>query len=282
MCEKNVFFSFFPNITSILPYLNIVPIIVKPIFYLFLITQIISLTACKTDTERILPIRYTVQGIDVSHHQGKIRWDTIAAQNIQFAFMKATEGRRHIDTMFGRNWAESKRVKIKRGAYHFFRPSLPPEEQARNYINTVILEYGDLPPVIDVEVTDNMEREEIVKQLKEFLQLIKAEYNIQPIIYTPYQFYNKYLAAEFKDYPLWIGHYSKNEPQLAAGVEWIFWQYGERGRLRGIRNSYVDLNVFNGTLDELQQMCLSGALLSQKNVAHTTNVPVKTQHLKMF
>ena len=51
--------------------------------------------------------RFAVQGVDVSHHQGKIDWVALAASDVQFAFIKATEGTDHRDTMFERNWAGS-------------------------------------------------------------------------------------------------------------------------------------------------------------------------------
>lgn len=36
--------------------------------------------------------KYPVRGVDVSHYQGDIDWDTLANQGIDFAFIKATEG----------------------------------------------------------------------------------------------------------------------------------------------------------------------------------------------
>jgi GH25 family lysozyme M1 (1,4-beta-N-acetylmuramidase) len=32
------------------------------------------------------------QGIDVSHYQGTINWNTVKANGVSFAFIKATEG----------------------------------------------------------------------------------------------------------------------------------------------------------------------------------------------
>jgi hypothetical protein len=46
-----------------------------------------------------LAARY-VQGVDVSHHQGAIDWRTLAADDIAFAYIKATEGTDHVDARF--------------------------------------------------------------------------------------------------------------------------------------------------------------------------------------
>ena len=162
-----------------------------------------------------------------------------------------------------------KRVGIKRGAYHFFRPTIPAEEQARNFMNVVDMQYGDLPPVLDVEVDENLTREEVVKGIKDWLYLVEMEYSIRPIIYTHYKFYNKFIAGEFDKYPIWIAKYGGEAPRLGS-VQWTFWQYGNRGILRGVEGN-VDFNVFKGSHEELEKICLSGAMLSGNEMNRSIN-----------
>jgi len=78
-------------------------------------------------------------------------------------------------------------------------------------------------------------------------------------------FYNRHLAGYFSEYPLWIARYHRREPSLACGTDWVFWQYGHRGRLEGIAGP-VDFNVFHGSLEQLEALCLpvSGALSSAR------------------
>ncbi len=227
----------------------------------------VTLFGCESDTERMEG--YEVHGIDLSHYQSKISWDSVAAQGIAFAFVKATEGRQHLDKKYCENWQEMKRVGIKRGAYHFFRPTIPAEEQARNFMNVVDMQYGDLPPVLDVEVDENLSREEVVKGIKDWLYLIEMEYSIRPIIYTHYKFYNKFIAGEFDKYPIWIAKYGGEAPRLGS-VQWTFWQYGNRGILRGVEGS-IDFNVFKGSHEDLEKICLSGAMLSGNEMHHSLN-----------
>jgi lysozyme len=47
---------------------------------------------------------HEVRGIDVSHHQGQIDWDALAAHHVAFAYIKATEGETFNDPRFSRNW----------------------------------------------------------------------------------------------------------------------------------------------------------------------------------
>jgi lysozyme len=214
---------------------------------------------CESDTARIKG--YEVHGIDLSHYQSTVQWDTVAKQGISFAFVKATEGKQHTDALFRQNWLQMQQHGIKRGAYHFFRPSVNGEVQARNFMESVEMTYGDLPPVLDVETDDDLPREVVVREMKEWLYWVELKYSIKPIIYTHYKFYNKFIAGEFDKYPIWIAKYGGEPPRLGAGVRWWFWQYGNRGKLEGI-DGYVDFNVFYSTKEELDRISLSGAMLS--------------------
>ncbi|MEQ8706578.1 MAG: GH25 family lysozyme [Phaeodactylibacter sp.] len=197
---------------------------------------------------------YEVHGIDVSHYQADIDWNVVAAQGVQFAFVKASEGMTLIDTLFCENWFELKEANIRRGAYHFFRPRTPVFEQAMNFQTTVKIESSDLPPVLDVEVLDGVSKVELVSSVLTWLYLTEIHYGVKPILYTNLKFYNKYLAGHFDEYPLWIARYSRREPTLACGREWQFWQYGNRGSLEGIEGP-VDFNVFQGDLHKLDSLC---------------------------
>jgi len=217
--------------------------------------------SCKEETVRRSD--YEVQGIDVSHYQSIVNWDTVAAQDIDFAFVKATEGFSLRDSMFCLNWSEMQRVGLKRGAYHFFHPSIPAEIQARNFMQTVELGLGDMPPVLDVEVLENVSKVKLLASMRQWLYLVEIKYNIKPIIYTNLVFYNKYLAGHFKDYPLWVARYSRREPTMACGRDWTFWQYGSAGKLRGVQGK-VDFNVFSGSMFQLEDLCInSGVVVSE-------------------
>jgi len=208
--------------------------------------------ACQLETKRMS--NYAVHGIDVSHHQSFINWDSVAMAEVDFAFVKATEGMTFSDSLFRQNWPKIKSAGIKRGAYHFFRPRTAADEQASNFTAHVELEEGDLPPVLDVEVLDGVSKVQLLTGILNWLYLIEIHYGVRPILYTNLKFYNKYLAGHFDEYPLWIARYNTREPTLACGRDWQFWQYGNRGRVDGITGD-VDFNVFYGSLQQLDSLC---------------------------
>lgn len=223
------------------------------ILFLFL------LFSCNNTTTRL--DTFDVHGIDISRYQSIINWEKIWEQDIHFAFAKATEGKEHKDTTFQRNWLEMKRVGIKRGAYHFFRPTISATVQAQNFIKFVDIEGGDLPPVLDVEVTDGVSKTELLDGIRAWLFQVEINYDIKPIIYTNQDFFNEYIAGHFEDYPIWIARYSSwRKPRLDSNQKWHFWQYGNKGKLEGIEGN-VDFNVFKGSLNELEELCLPQSMV---------------------
>ncbi len=204
-----------------------------------------------------MPSRYDIHGIDVSRYQGNIDWEAVRTMRddnvgLQFSFIKATEGETRIDPLFRRNWVNAGEEKMAKGAYHFFHPSRSGEAQAKNFIRTVTLTTGDLPPVLDIEKTNGQSKERIQEGAATWLKLVEEHYGVKPIIYTNVSFYENYLAGRFDDYKLWVAHYlQKNKPRISR--EWTFWQHSETGRVNGIKAT-VDFNAFNGDFYDLERL----------------------------
>jgi len=230
---------------------------------LILIGALAVLAACNEQTVR--KDGFGVHGIDVSHYQKQVDWQRVAAQDVRFAFVKASEGQSMQDTIFCKNWDAMQAAGIIRGAYHFFRPGISAELQARNFLSIVDLQHGDLPPVLDVEVTDGYSTEHLAQGVKSWLAIVEDAYKVKPIVYSNQKFYNQHLAQRVDGYPVWIARYSEwRTPLMADGRTWHFWQYGNRGNLIGIKGN-VDFNVFNGSLADLQNLtiCRPGPLLDR-------------------
>lgn len=204
-----------------------------------------------------MPGHYSVHGIDVSKYQHTIDWESVKAMNvndirIRFAFIKATEGNINEDRFFRRNWKRAKETNVTRGAYHFFLATKSGKTQAENFIKSVDLETGDLPPVLDIEQTYGVPPSKLRERAKEWLNTVENYYSVKPIIYTNVDFYTRYLGETFDQYPLWVAHYfQKGRPRIHR--DWHFWQHSETGRVNGII-SKVDFNVFNGDSTAFQSL----------------------------
>lgn len=197
-----------------------------------------------------IPANYSVHGIDVSSYQGKINWQKVKAMNddgvhIKFAFIKATEGILMTDPYFQRNWREAPKAGLICGAYHYFLPQKSGLWQAKFMLQTVKIEKGDLPMVVDVEKLYRTTPEKMRIQLKLFIHQVETKTGVKPIIYTNLSFYQDYLKGYFDEYPLWIAHYYQPKLKVGSNTNWQFWQHSDRARINGI-NERVDMSIFKG------------------------------------
>ena len=194
---------------------------------------------------------YPINGIDVSHHQGEIRWDKVGKQNIQFAFIKASEGTSFTDRSMDRNVKGCEKENIKYGFYHYFRFCRKGKKQAEHFISTISGQNWSLPPVIDVEFDgncmDSIGQNEI-KEIKSFINYADSVLGTSCIVYTNKHFFKRHLKKEALDQPVWIAELSK---KMKFKNPWKFWQYNHKGKVPGIRG-HVDLNVFNGNQEQWQ------------------------------
>src|SRR5688572_13662578 len=96
----------------------------------------------------------TTDGIDISHWQNEIDWTRVAGAGKRFAFMKASEDHDYVDPTYGLNRARAKAAGLRVGAYHFAQPSKTSGDalaEADHFLDTAVIDSGDLPPVLDLE-----------------------------------------------------------------------------------------------------------------------------------
>ena len=187
---------------------------------------------------------FPLRGIDVSHHQGRIDWRRVAADDVVFAIIKATEGGDHVDDAFAENLRGARAAGLVVGAYHFFTFCRPGADQAKNFISQVPLGEQLLPPVVDIEFHGNCPRrpspDELNAELLAFLGPVEAAYGKPAILYITDE------AA-----PIYSAHMPIRRRWLRSlrgplnEDDWVYWQYLDTGRVDGIDGD-VDLNVLKG------------------------------------
>lgn len=202
-----------------------------------------------------------VQGYDVSVYQGAFSW---AAPGISFGAARISDGSGYIDPEFDHNWSTLKARGLIRAAYQFFEPGEDEVAQANLVIQKVgKLGAGDLPVMLDVEVTGGQSAATIRARSLHWLQLVEAGTGKRPFVYSYASFLESYLGSGFGSYPLWIANYGASCPSVPAGwSNWVFWQYSDGG-------GALDHDVFNGS--EAQLKALAGVVLppTPKPVAPT-------------
>src|SRR5262245_36586902 len=166
----------------------------------------------------------TLPGIDVSEYQGNIDWNAVKASGIVFAIARVDDGF-YMDKKFDQNWPAMKAAGIIRGAYQFFEPGDDPSALADIMIQKMgPLGEGDLPPMLDVEVTGGQPPSVINDRIHVWIDKVQAATGRKPLIYTGKYFWNDNVgSADFASYPLVLAAYVSGCPDTpSAWGSWTF------------------------------------------------------------
>jgi len=206
---------------------------------------------------RVCAAGATTKGVDVSYYNGTINWTTVKNAGYDFAFIRISDGTGFHDPKFAANWAGARAAGVVRGIYQFFRPNQDVTAQADMVIAAVGTPTpGDLPPVIDVEVTGSLSPASVAAKVRTWVDRVKTATGVDPIVYTGKYFWRDQVGGptSFANNALWIAQYTTLCPDLTSPWNaWAFWQYSESGSVAGMSGS-VDMDRFNGTLDELRAL----------------------------
>ena len=227
-----------------------------------------ALAASRTVQEPpALPSGFAISGIDVSSHdhaRGRtIDWTAEAANGLDFAYVKATEGFTYVNSYYSGDYAAAKRAGIYSGAYAYGRPDLgDPIGQADHFVDTMqwTADGRTLPPFLDMEwpygglklpACYGLAPEQMVAWMRGFLERVEERVGVTPVIYTNVNWWNPCTGKDssFAKYGLDISSCKGSPPSVPGwGDNWTFWQYDipECGR-GGTR----DYDVFHGSRDQL-------------------------------
>ncbi len=191
------------------------------------------------------------KGADVSRWQGIIDFAKMKSQ-CDFVFVKVSESN-FTDSMFSANWRGAKAAGLQRGGYHFYRVVTDASIQARVFIQAMAGDYGELPPVVDMEDT-NQTTQWTLKQVSDFqwfLDVVEKFTGKKPIIYTAGWWWNPHmgLMQNAADYPLWVANWKPAPTGLpllpAAWTTYKYWQWTSSGNgpLYGVASDTIDLDI---------------------------------------
>jgi GH25 family lysozyme M1 (1,4-beta-N-acetylmuramidase) len=201
-------------------------------------------------------------GIDIS------KWQTSfdASKNpgdIQFVIMRAGVGIM-TDSSFEEMYKSIQPVPV-RGAYHYFRSEWGWQEQAAHFLS-LVKDRNFHFFALDIESADNVASAQFCRDAKRWIDHVAQQTGKRVLLYTNLVIYNTWLKPHgdwMKKYPLWIAQYwfepdRNKKPALPDAVtEWMFWQYSadgnNMGAAYGVGSKHLDLDVFNGSVEELHK-----------------------------
>jgi VWFA-related protein len=224
-----------------------------------------------------------VRGVDVSHNNEISDWQAIYNSGRKFVFIKSNEGgiksdgNCFIDEKFIINANGARVVGIYISFYHLARPDLNSNtegasQEANCFSETINNYYSYYPynhyllPALDIEENYGMNWKDIAEWIHVWMEKVKEKSNFPkyPLLYcnqdTAYNLCQ--VDSSIRKYPLWIVDWSnKIYPPTYDWDKCSFRQYAGaldpewagRARCPGfVVNAGVDLDIFNGSLEDLK------------------------------
>ncbi|KAI0367681.1 glycoside hydrolase family 25 protein [Pilatotrama ljubarskyi] len=225
---------------------------------------LLSLAVAVASASPILEKRANPKGIDISHFQGTVNFNTVKANGISFVYIKATEGTTFTDPDFSSHYTGATNAGLIRGAYHFAHPDVSSGATQAKFF----LAHGGgwssdgitLPGALDIEYNPSgaecygLSASAMVSWIKDFSNTYHSSTGVYPFIYTTTDWWKTCTgnsAAFASTNPLWIARYASSVGTLPAGWSYhTFWQYADSGPNPG------DQDEFNGSMQGLKNLAL--------------------------
>ena len=223
----------------------------------------------------------TVLGIDISKYQlfdtsppNAFGWQKAYQAGGRFVMMRSTrtnpDGTIYKDLRLI-DYAQNREALLLAGYYAYVRLEFDTIRQADIYLSAV----SGLTlarAVIDLEGDPprGLMPSQAAARLQTWLDRVEAATKQIPIIYTRQSWFDSYIApsSSWRRYPLWLARYAgidqSSRPLLDSPwgdgkykprdwETWTFWQYTDfgQGELFGAESKQIDLNLFNGTEQNL-------------------------------
>ena len=198
------------------------------------------------------------KGIDVSRHQGEIDWQQVAADGVEYAFIRVGNrgygtGKLVEDEYFEQNITGALSAGIKVGVY-FYTQAINEEElmEEANFVLEKIAPYRiECPVVFDVEKVsgDDGRMNSLTVEERTNLTLLFCQ-TIENAGYKPMIYHNMEMGtllidlAKLENYDKWFAYYNAD---FYYPYQYEIWQYTDNGTVNGI-DGPVDLNISFGPL----------------------------------
>ncbi|MCF3103228.1 lysozyme [Streptomyces roseoverticillatus] len=204
----------------------------------------------------------SVDGVDVSSHNGHVSWSKLWNKGVRFAYAKATEGTSYTNPNFAQQYNGPYDAGMIRGAYHFALPGNSSGGAQADYF----VHHGGgwtddgwtLPGVLDMEYNPygsacyGLSKGRMVDWIEDFLDAYRDHTGRDAAIYTSTAWWKKCTGNHggFGRYnPLWVPRYGSSSGELPNGWDfYTFWQHTSTGPTVG------DHDRFNGSYNRLEAL----------------------------
>ncbi len=194
------------------------------------------------------------KGIDVSKHQGKIDWNLVAQDGVEFAILRIAyrgygeSGKLVEDEYYEQNVKGAINAGIKVGVYIYSQAINEAEllEEANLVLERIAPYKIEGPVVFDVEKVNNAQGRMNLITVEERTYLTKLFCDtIKGAGYKPMIYHNMEMSAlmldisQLEEYDKWFAYYNSD---FYYPYDYKIWQYSDKGKVNGVKGE-VDLNI---------------------------------------
>jgi len=202
------------------------------------------------------------KGIDVSKYQVSFN-PALATVPIDFVIQRASWAGYQDELFVGLFQGGVSKIE-DRGAYHYYSSGVPWQQQADLFLS-IIMGRNFKYLAVDYEEGYNNLNDRTAHECRLIIDYLREKRPSAKIgLYCGAFTYRDLLLPyeDFSDVDFWIARYPNTvDPQVDdpdmedAREDWDFWQYSKEGdgKSHGVGSTFVDLNVFNGTVEELKE-----------------------------
>lgn len=187
-----------------------------------------------------------MKGIDVSRWQGDINWDSVKADGIEFAIIKAggSDSGFYKDPKFEQNYNGAKKAGISVGAYYFVGSGCTSAEDGRadadRFVKILDGKTFEMPVYIDIETTPIASKKGATDAVIAFCEFMEAAgYYVGIYASDIAGFKDRLDASRLARFDKWVARYG-SEPSYIT--DYGMWQRSESGKVSGITGK-VDLDT---------------------------------------
>lgn len=187
-----------------------------------------------------------MNGIDVSHHQGIISWQSVAKSGIEFAIIKTGGSDKgfYKDSKFEDNYAGARQAGLHVGAYYYVGKNCVTRyagiSDAQRFIDLLKGKQFDFPVFIDLESTPTSAKAGATEAVIGFCETLEAAGYYAGIYASDISgFKDRLNIDKLSKWCKWVARYG-SEPKYVD--QYGIWQKSETGRVGGIPGN-VDLDV---------------------------------------
>ncbi|MEN2785628.1 GH25 family lysozyme [Sphingomonas qilianensis] len=179
---------------------------------------------------------YAFQGIDITAEQGTVHFPTVAADGVDFVYLRATMGADGRDAQFPTYWADAEAAGMRRGALHVWSFCRSGADQANNFNTNVPRADDALPAAVLIDFTDacaaRPPRDTVIAELTRFVMMVEAHTGTPMLLKIAAPVERRYQLSGAIDRPVWS---MRNFVRPTYAVRpWRMWQASDMRRIDGL------------------------------------------------